>query len=139
MNIVQIKDLYSPTDMDDEEEVLFHELDEESIHGCFEVETLAPSQLTEIKTHQGDVTVMEAYHLYADEDQRALVRDIMFNFDADRVIVLRGDRVIDGNHHIVAAVTLGSEVFAIDLDKVMDPDIQPAPAQHRDQGASTAP
>lgn len=126
MRKIQLKDIYNPSEMDDEFEALFHEIDERSIDGCFEVKELLPENLRALQTYMGDMSVIDAYHLFAEPGQDNRVTQLMENFDDERVIVVRGNRVIDGNHHLVAAHKLGRPVQAIDLDCVMESDPYPA-------------
>ena len=53
---------------------------------------------------------------------RATVKEKMRDFEEDRIIVLEGDRVLDGNHHLVAALQLGRPVLCIDLEEDLEPE-----------------
>ena len=122
MRKIQLKDIYNPADMDDEFEALFHEIDERSIDGCFEVTEIPADDLRSLQTYMGDMSVIDSYHLFAEPGQDDRVTELATNFDEERVIVIRGNRLIDGNHHLVAAHKLGRPVQVIDLDCVMESD-----------------
>jgi hypothetical protein len=51
----------------------------------------------------------------ATKQQRQLVAAKAAKFQSDRIVVLDGNQIIDGNHHIVAAIKAGQPIKYIDL------------------------
>lgn len=122
---MRIQDLYPEDDLDDEIDLLFSELSDEALEFDFEVRSLTHAETSQALTPIGDLTVAEAMHDLADADQWEIVRYKQENFDAQRVIVMRGESVIDGNHHLMAAHLSGRGVNYIQLEDAPEP--APAP------------
>ncbi|MCE6973403.1 hypothetical protein, partial [Cereibacter sphaeroides] len=71
----------------------------------------------------GRTSPVDAFRCHAKRWQRELVKQKVADFDRDRILICRGTRLIDGNHHLVAAHRLGEPVWIIDLDEP-DPDAE---------------
>lgn len=117
---VKITDLYSPEELDDENEAIYHFVDPEDEHAVFSVQTLPPERVRMLRTMQGDMTVADAFEEHADPEQQDIVKAKAANFDASRIIVLKGNRVIDGNHHVMAAILTNHPIHYIDLNQHWD-------------------
>lgn len=108
-------DLYDEADLEDESETISHFVGPEDYEVALPVVTIAVPELLKLRTPAGDMSVIEAFDEFAEPEQEKIFKKKMKNFDPDRVIVVHGDRVIDGNHQVVAAHRLGRVVQAIDL------------------------
>jgi len=124
--LIGLLDIYDQDELDNEEELLYHLLWEGAETCAFEVEQLDPVGFGAILAPDGSTTVMEAYRDYAEVAQRALVAHRTRNFDEERVIVMQGKRLIDGYHHFMAAANIGRPVMFIDLEKAIEPGLDPA-------------
>lgn len=112
---VTLLDLYSQDELDDETEAIYHYGDEETARHPFTVKTMAAQQAKNLLTKKGDITVVAAFKRFADADQKAIVKDKIANFDPSRIVVLDGNKVIDGNHHLMAALAKKQNILYIDL------------------------
>jgi hypothetical protein len=81
----------------------------------FPVHVMEPDQLTQLQTAFGEDTVIDAYNEHAAASQKRIVKDKMKNFDPNRIVVIANKTLIDGNHHVVAAILLGKPVKYINL------------------------
>jgi len=123
---MRLTDIYTSGELDDEDEALFHAMSEEALEASFDVRDVPHDRLGDLMTMMGDMPVLQAFSDHASPDQEELVRWKMAHFDEERVIVLEGNRVIDGNHHLVAAHRSGRPVRTIDLAEI-DCDPSPGP------------
>lgn len=112
---VRLTHLYSERDLNDEEEALYHHISKDYADAEFAVAEIPHDQLFALLTRLGDMSVIEAFEDLADPDSLDIVKDKVQDFDADRIIVLCEQRVIDGNHHVAAAFQSGRGVRSIDL------------------------
>lgn len=48
--------------------------------------------------------LIDVYNENADDEQKEMIQYKIDHFDNDRIVVLNGDMVLDGNHHIIAAI-----------------------------------
>lgn len=120
MTRIRLTDIYGEADFQDEEEALHHYLPDDVDAVSYEVVAIPNAQAAELLTSMGDMTVLEAFECFAEDDQIRYVEEMVedeLGFDDERIIVLKGNRVIDRNHHLVAAVKLARDVQAIDLDQ----------------------
>jgi hypothetical protein len=117
LNTVMIRDLYNRDELDDNDDdadTIAHMVDYyDPTH--YPVKILSSEQLKKLKTTIGDMTVLQAYKNHADKDQKSIVKSKSKKFDDNRVIVLDGNKVIDGNHHVIAAIQLNKTVKAINI------------------------
>lgn len=113
--VVSLQDLYSPEELSDETEKLYHFIDPDDTT-LYDVITIGYPETMKLLTPIGDMTVWESFLTMADPDQKALVEAKKNHFDPKRIIVLNGTDVIDGNHHVVASIALKKSVKAIDLE-----------------------
>ena len=61
---------------------------------------------------------MKSYKLFASKEQRDIVKHKRKYFDNDRVIVVKGNIILDGNHHTVAAILSDKPIKYIDLNDI---------------------
>ncbi|EPX83936.1 hypothetical protein Salmuc_01711 [Salipiger mucosus DSM 16094] len=118
---MRLTDLYDMRDLDDDEEMLFHAVSDDALEFDFEVRTMPAGQITTVKTALGDLTVVEAMEALAEDWQHELIAFKRENFDEDRVVILEDDRIIDGNHHLVAAHLEGRDLRYIQLTDAPEP------------------
>ena len=86
------------------------------LHEEFEVGLLEPTELPRLVTPMGGAPLLEAFEDHARPAQRRIVAKKKKSFDEERVVVLSGTAVLDGQHHVVAAAQLGKPVRFIDLE-----------------------
>lgn len=112
---MRLSDIYTQSELDDDESEIFPHVAEEDLVTEFTpveipADRVAALMATDIET------VLETWE-HAEDWQEELVEEKRRNFDAQRVILLRGDVVIDGHHHVMAAILEGRSVTAIDLEE----------------------
>lgn len=112
---VTLLDLYDIDELEDESESLYHWIDPDDYEKEFTVHILPYTQLKNLKTPIGDMTIWEAYLQFANSEQKQIVKDKVKNFDKDRIIVLANETVLDGNHHVIAAIKTKNTVKYIDI------------------------
>lgn len=64
--------------------------------------------------------IMDVYGEHATDDQKEIVQDKIDRFDKNRVVVLNGNMVLDGNHHVVAAIISGKPFKYVDIQEMED-------------------
>ena len=114
---MKLTDNYDNYELRDEDELLAQYVDDEILEQDFTVTTLEAAGLTKLMTPDGATTVLEAFKLHATKAQKSIVIYSKKYFNEDRVIVVSGQTVIDGYHHVVAAHQLGKDVRLIDLEE----------------------
>lgn len=115
-SFVKLTDLYTDHELNDENEALYNYVSEDDFNTEFEVKEMSYLDANKLKTLHGDMTVIEAFKDYADNDQKELVKYKMDHFDSNRIVVLSGNVVIDGNHQVVAAILSKKPVKYIAVD-----------------------
>lgn len=124
---MKLSEIYTAAELDDEDELLYHHASEEALTFDFTVKVLTASDIAELTAADGMSRVVDVFEDHAEDAQRNLVDEKMAQFDADRVIVISGDDLVDGYHHAIAAWMLGCEVRCIDLAEAVAPDdLQPS-------------
>lgn len=112
---VKLTDIYSDDELNDVSEVIHAYIDDDTISKEFTVRTLSAEEAKNLWTHRGDMSVIEAFKHFADKEQKTRVREKMKNFDPNRIVVLDGRKVLDGNHQVVAAILSDNEMKYIDI------------------------
>lgn len=121
MTTKRIEDLYDNREITDDRELLGQMLPEYDWEGFdFTVGTKSFDDLSKLVGNDGSTPVLDAFEHYADLDSEAIVEGKVKDFDEDRIIVLMGKVVLDGNHHLVAAERLGKSVRFIDLEESLE-------------------
>ncbi|WP_411839872.1 hypothetical protein [Paracoccus sp. ME4] len=115
---MKLTDILSPEELSDEDETLFHFLPEEDeiAEIDFGTREIEAADIPQLLMPDGVTPVIEAFDDFAEAEQRDLVACKMADFDEDRILVVKGMIVLDGQHHLVAAHRLGREVTVLDLD-----------------------
>ena len=113
-------DLYEPADLLDPTERISQEIPPAEWEDSFIVTNISHEDLRLLDCGDESMTILELFERTATPSQRALVESKARDFDDDRIIVISGYTVIDGQHHVVAAHKAGRDVVALDLS-------QPAP------------
>lgn len=112
---VKLSDLYDYDEFSDDSEAL-HDFTEESDYDkSFVVKSMNPETAKKLQTFRDDMTVIDAYDDFATKEQKNLVKWKMRNYDNDRIVVIAGKTLVDGNHHVVAAILSGKPIKYIDL------------------------
>lgn len=114
MKTVRLTDIYSIRQLRDKTERLHQYLSPDCLRKKFVVQAMRPRALKQLLANPLD-TVLDAYNEYATEEQEALIARKMEHFDTGRIIVVAGDYLVDGNHHVIAAIRLAQPVQYIDL------------------------
>ena len=78
---------------------------------------LDPDAFGSLMTADGMTSSLDAFTLHAEQWQRELVDRKAAHFDRERILICRGNLLVDGNHHLVAAHRLGEPVWIVDLDE----------------------
>lgn len=113
---MQLTDIYSDAELYDEEEILGLRLQEYDWRGIdLPVREMSAEEVTRLCGRDGVSTVIAIFRAFAEPWQRELVREKVRDFDAGRIIIVEGNVVVDGNHHVVAAVRKKKPIFYIDL------------------------
>jgi hypothetical protein len=120
--LVSIFDIVDEETLNDPQEYIYDLIDpEEEKQYRYEVKTISPEKaVTQFKTVAEDMTVLEAFEDHAIEDQINIVKDKMKHFDSERVIVTSNNKVIDGNHHLVAAIKSNKPINYVNLQKPIE-------------------
>lgn len=125
---MKLTDIYTEDELNQEDELLFHVASDEALVFDFEVRTLSHASLAGVMTHRGDASVIDSMSLYATQEQLELIAHKVAHFDEARVLVMEGESLVDGNHHLAAAHRAGRDVFYIDLGQsIGDPQEIPSP------------
>lgn len=111
---VRLIDLYTPSELRDESERLAHSVSVMEWDIWLPVRTMSAEEARGIKTRAGN-SVLSAYEKEATKQQKKIVAEKIKDFDDSRIIVLELDEIIDGNHHLIAAIKLDKPVRYIDL------------------------
>lgn len=107
--------LYDYDELHDESEELYHWTQPEQFDTPYQVKIMQPNQIKNLKTTRDDMTIVDAYAQFADKNQKSLVKSKAKNFDANRIIVIANNTLIDGNHHAIAAIISNNPVKYIDI------------------------
>jgi hypothetical protein len=111
---VKLTDLYSLDELNDETELLYHSISPEDFNRGYRVKTMRPRTLMRLGA-QHEESVYEAFNDCATPAQHRLVRRKMAKFDEKRIVVVTRRLLLDGYHHVVAAINLNKPVKYIDL------------------------
>jgi hypothetical protein len=114
-NTVTLNDLYDYDELNTESEMLYHWTTPQDHYIPFTVKTMQPEQLKKLKTPKNDMTVLDAFKQFADSEQKQLVKYKSKNYDHNRIIVIANNTVIDGNHHLIAAILTNNPTKYIDI------------------------
>jgi len=114
-NIITLNDLYDWDELNDESEMLYHWTTPENHDMPFTVKTMQPEQIKQLKTPINDMTILNAYNQFAGQEQKQLVKDKIKNYDKNRITVIANETVIDGNHHLIAAILSNNPAKYIDI------------------------
>lgn len=119
---VKLTDIYQGSELRDENELLVRVLDDigriPTLKFEFTVHTMPAAQAAKIKMFGQTRTVLAAFKKTAVGAQKKVVKDKVKNFNNDRIVVLMGGDMIDGHHHLIAAIQTGNPISYIDLDEV---------------------
>lgn len=115
--LISIFDIVDEETLNDPQEYIYDLIDpEEEKNIKYKVQTISAKQAKkQFKTMQEDMTVFESYTNHAHKDQKEIVKDKMRSFDSDRIIVTSNNKVVDGNHHLIAAIKMNKPIKYINL------------------------
>lgn len=97
-------------------EILYDYLSDKNVSMPIALDFLFPESLSQLETYMGDMTVIEAYEEFADEEQRELVDDYREDPDKETPIVTYGKTLLDGYHRCVAAILNKQPILVVDID-----------------------
>jgi hypothetical protein len=112
---VTLHDLYDDHELYDESEQLYHWLNDDDLERSFQVQQMSAEQAKSLKTARNDTTVFNAFKDHATKEQKQLVKQKATNYDFNRIVVIAGDTVVDGNHQVIASIVSGNPLKYIDL------------------------
>lgn len=112
---ITLHDLYDDHELHDESEQLYHWIDDEDLERNFQVKEMSADQAKTLKTARNDTTVFDAFNNHATKEQKRLVQSKAKQYDFNRIIVIAGNTVVDGNHQVVASILSNHLLKYIDL------------------------
>jgi len=120
--LVSIFDIIDEDTLEDPSEQLYDLIDpEEEKDIRYKVQTISAQQATsQFKTMNEDSTILEAYENHAKDEQKEIVDYKMKYFDKDRIIITSNNKVVDGNHHLIAAIKLDKPILFINLQEPIE-------------------
>ena len=111
---VTLLDLYTPRELMDTTEILHDYAPSMDWETPLNVSEMAWEKVYELKNIGGD-KIFDTFRDHATGAQKKIVAKKTKSFDANRIVVLSGDYVIDGNHHVIAAIIGKRTILYIDL------------------------
>lgn len=113
---IRLDDIYDWHELNDESESLYHYIDREDLKKDFVVQQMSPEQAKHLETIKNDMTVFDSYIQFASKSQKRLVNFKIKHYDTNRIIVIAGDSVVDGNHQVIASILANKPLKYINLD-----------------------
>lgn len=111
---VRLSDLYSNSELRDESERIGQiGLGWDDCDTPLPVKEMSAEEAKRVLAAPGE-TVFDVYR-HATKDQKRLVAGKVKSFENDRIIVLEGEYLIDGFHHLIAAIKANMPIRYIDL------------------------
>lgn len=95
-------------------EVLYDFINEEDLHKPLIIKTVTDPKA--LLTHKGDMTVLEAFNQFANDESKELVKYYANYKPINDIIVLKNNKVLDGNHRTVASIKGGWPLRAVDIE-----------------------
>ncbi len=121
VNTITLTDLYAGSYPDDDE-MIWNHVGQMDFDIPFTIRTMRPDKLTYILRNMYNATSTErSIYKRLPAEQKSLV-DSYMNDPAlsEQIIVLAGDRIIDGNHRALAAALTNQFIRYIDVDEDID-------------------
>ena len=115
---VTLNDLYETHELYDHSESIGRFVDnygDSVTKEKFTVKEMLPNEAMKLETDKDNTTIFQAYKKFATRAQKKIVADKKKKFDESRIVVIDGTTVIDGNHHIIAAIELNKPFLHINL------------------------
>lgn len=112
---ILITDLYDTHELTDESEALGHVAPPIYWDDPLTIKSMSAEQAKATVMARGDLTLWDAYERDASKKQKAIVARKAKSYDTNRVVVLDGTEIIDGNHHVIAAILTGNPILYVDL------------------------
>lgn len=116
---VKLTDLYTSAELSDESERLAHVAPPIIWDEPLAIHEMTAEEAKSVVTAAG-TTVWDAYQAEATKAQERIVRNKIKSYDFDRIIVLDDGEIIDGNHHLIAAIISENPVHYVDISKIDD-------------------
>lgn len=113
-NQVRLLDLYDQEELENPLEALHEFVTPDLLDKDFRVLEMQPAELKRLETFKDSTTILEMYR-HATREQKELVLQKMKRFDSKRVVIIAGTTLLDGYHHVMAAIKLNRSVLYINL------------------------
>lgn len=114
-NQIRLIDIYSPSELSDESEVIAHEVSPMEWDQPLTVKTMTPDEAKRVESRHPGLSLIDSYTKDASKKQKKIVADKIAKYDEERIVVLSGDTIIDGNHHVIAGILGGKPILYVDL------------------------
>jgi len=125
---MKLDELYSNAELMNEREALSHSIYMEILDFDFTVQTLPWTEIESLQSWGCGSSLTASMREHGTPNQIEIINSKARAFDATRCVVLEAGRVIDGHHHLMAAVQCQRDVTYIDLDEALtEPDDTPTP------------
>lgn len=112
---IKLNEIYDEEELTDSSEYRYDYITEEDLDRDFTVRTFSPDEAKQLLTPIGDATVWSSYSDHASEDQRSIVEYKSKFFDDSRIVLIANNTLLDGHHHLIAAILSNKPVKYIDL------------------------
>jgi len=111
---VLITSLYTPNELMDEKELISQYAPPIDWNIPLTIHTMHSDELKNLEN--SNANILNSFR-NANKTQRDIVKRKIEHFDHERIVVLYGKEVIDGNHHIIAAIRAKKSIRYIDLSE----------------------
>ena len=113
-----IPDLYEDEEeVFDTSEIRSEFIDESDLEKEFTIKVMEPQVAKTIESSISNSTVWEVYNASSSNEQKKLVQYKVKNWDDDRIVLLMGKTLLDGNHHLIAGILSNNKIKYIDLSE----------------------
>lgn len=111
---MKLLDLYDQEELENPREALHDFVTPDLLDKDFQVLEMQPAELKRLESFRDNTTIPEMYR-HSSREQKELVLQKMKRFDSQRVVVIAGTTLLDGYHHVMAAIKLNRSVQYINI------------------------
>ena len=79
------------------------------------IKTMTAKEASKLEAPFSSENILDVYNDHATSSQKKLVKDKMKKFDKNRIVVIENKTVLDGNHHVIAAILSNNSIKYVDL------------------------